>query len=198
MARKKLTEEELKKKAEAGDGQAASALALTLELGLEREPDYEEALKFYNKAAKKGDKWAAKSVVNLIETDKVESSDKRKEQVKALSSAMEKHGFKPAATKKQEVASAMSNKILIVDDNEGIRDIIRISLESFGFEFIEAEDGKIALGILEKTPSVKLVFCDINSLTWMGSPSLKLYANRILSSRFLSSLLLQPMLKKMS
>ena len=54
----------------------------------------------------------------------------------------------------------MSNqKILTVDDNEEIRNIIRILLESEGYEVVEAADGEQALTMIDD--SIDLVILDI-------------------------------------
>ncbi|SDB29323.1 DNA-binding response regulator, OmpR family, contains REC and winged-helix (wHTH) domain [Pseudobutyrivibrio sp. YE44] len=50
-------------------------------------------------------------------------------------------------------------KILTVDDNEEIRNIIRILLESEGYEVLEASDGDSALSLIDE--SVDLVILDI-------------------------------------
>lgn len=54
----------------------------------------------------------------------------------------------------------MSNqKILTVDDNEEIRNIIKILLESEGYDVIEASDGETALELIDNT--IDLVILDI-------------------------------------
>jgi len=51
----------------------------------------------------------------------------------------------------------MTEKILLVDDEEGIRKVLAISLEDRGYEVFTAEDGKSALGIFkEHTPPIVL------------------------------------------
>ena len=49
-------------------------------------------------------------------------------------------------------------KVLIVDDEEGIREIIRMNLELAGYECFEAEDGEKAIHFLqESTPDIALL-----------------------------------------
>ena len=49
-------------------------------------------------------------------------------------------------------------KVLIVDDEEGIREIIRMNLELAGYECFEADDGEKAIRILEEiTPDIALL-----------------------------------------
>jgi two-component system, chemotaxis family, chemotaxis protein CheY len=55
----------------------------------------------------------------------------------------------------------MAKKIMIVDDSASIRQVISIALQSAGYEFIEATDGKDALKKLDGT-RVHLILSDIN------------------------------------
>ena len=42
----------------------------------------------------------------------------------------------------------MGKKILVVDDDAHIREVVQFALEKAGFEVIQADDGQQALGIL--------------------------------------------------
>ncbi|UCF30653.1 MAG: response regulator [bacterium] len=52
------------------------------------------------------------------------------------------------------------SRILVVDDDRGIRDLYRLELESEGYEVLEAGDRAGALGTLKKS-NVNLVVLDI-------------------------------------
>ncbi len=52
-------------------------------------------------------------------------------------------------------------KVLVVDDEESLRDICREALTEHGYEVIEAENGAMALDILRKDPSVDIVLSDL-------------------------------------
>ena len=55
-------------------------------------------------------------------------------------------------------------KILIVDDEEDIRDIIKMHLDGKGYNFIEAEDGEQAIKTLKSGDNMLncgLILCDI-------------------------------------
>ena len=52
-------------------------------------------------------------------------------------------------------------KILVVDDEKLIRDVIREYAENDGFKVIEAEDGHDAINKIEKDPDVALIIMDI-------------------------------------
>jgi CheY-like chemotaxis protein len=51
-------------------------------------------------------------------------------------------------------------RILVVDDNDQIREMLRLLLEQAGYEVLEATNGKFALGLLKKEQA-DLVITDI-------------------------------------
>lgn len=51
-------------------------------------------------------------------------------------------------------------RILVVDDNEQMRELLRLILETAGHEIAEAADGKVALDLLGAAPA-ELVITDI-------------------------------------
>ncbi|HMA58690.1 MAG TPA: response regulator transcription factor [Halanaerobiales bacterium] len=53
----------------------------------------------------------------------------------------------------------MSNKILIVDDEKNIRDLVKYNLEEIGYDILEAEDGETAINKAKK--DVDLVILDL-------------------------------------
>ncbi|MBQ2794219.1 MAG: response regulator transcription factor [Clostridia bacterium] len=52
-------------------------------------------------------------------------------------------------------------KILVVDDEKDIREILRLLLENAGYEVLEAQDGVAAVGLLGEDRGVDLVIMDI-------------------------------------
>ena len=55
-------------------------------------------------------------------------------------------------------------KILVVDDEEDIREVIRLHLEGAGYHIIEAENGEVAIQKLREEDNmvnVGLILCDI-------------------------------------
>ena len=52
-------------------------------------------------------------------------------------------------------------RVLVVDDEKDIRQIIRLLLESRGYEVIEAQDGAAAVSLLGEDRGVDLVIMDI-------------------------------------
>ena len=51
-------------------------------------------------------------------------------------------------------------KILIIDDEDRIRDLFRVWLEREGFEVYEAENGRKGVGVQQENP-VDLLICDL-------------------------------------
>lgn len=56
----------------------------------------------------------------------------------------------------------MAKKVLTLDDGETVRQLISITLESVGFEVIEAENGIEGLRQIEKNPDIAFILCDLN------------------------------------
>ncbi|CAO5676504.1 MAG: Chemotaxis protein CheY [Holosporales bacterium] len=55
----------------------------------------------------------------------------------------------------------MARLVLTVDDSRTIREMVSFTLKSIGFDVIEAEDGTVALGLLN-THKPDLIISDVN------------------------------------
>lgn len=55
----------------------------------------------------------------------------------------------------------MTKTVLAVDDSKTMREMVTFTLKGAGYQVVEAEDGKAALGVLEKT-KVDAVITDLN------------------------------------
>jgi two-component system chemotaxis response regulator CheY len=53
-------------------------------------------------------------------------------------------------------------RVLVVDDSRTIRSILGKKLNQLGFKVSEAENGKVALEVLENTPLISLAMVDWN------------------------------------
>lgn len=73
----------------------------------------------------------------------------------------EKHSSGRNSTEIPQPLPRGSETILIVDDEEGMRDIAMSYLQSLGYKTLTAEDGHVALEILENHTDIDLVFSDI-------------------------------------
>ncbi len=57
-----------------------------------------------------------------------------------------------------------SGKILVIDDDEDVREVLRLHLEGAGFNVLEAENGEDGINILRSEDNminVGLILCDI-------------------------------------
>ncbi len=68
--------------------------------------------------------------------------------------------------------------VLVVDDEESLRHLLRVILERLGYEAVEAADGEAALAVLDARPDVHLVLCDIRMPRMDGLDFLRAVAGR--------------------
>jgi len=52
-------------------------------------------------------------------------------------------------------------RILIIDDDDQVRKMLRLSLNAAGFDVVEAQDGKAAMKLFHQDPLVDLVITDL-------------------------------------
>lgn len=52
-------------------------------------------------------------------------------------------------------------RILIIDDDDQVRKMLRLTLNAAGFDVIEAQDGTVALKLFYQNPLVDLVITDL-------------------------------------
>lgn len=67
----------------------------------------------------------------------------------------------------------MPDKILIVDDSPSTRMLIKFSLQKQGDDVYEAENGELALDILNKNSGIKCLVTDINMPVMNGIDLIK-------------------------
>lgn len=58
-------------------------------------------------------------------------------------------------------ASGSKGRVLIVDDNDGLREVIRILAQDHGFKAIEAADGLEGMEVLERGSEFKVGIIDV-------------------------------------
>jgi CheY-like chemotaxis protein len=51
-------------------------------------------------------------------------------------------------------------RILVIDDNEALRSILRLQLEAAGHEVVDAPDGRVGLRLFQEWPA-DVVLCDL-------------------------------------
>jgi CheY-like chemotaxis protein len=76
-----------------------------------------------------------------------------------------------------EVESACMTWVLVVDDDESIRESLRLILEDSGYAVLEAADGLTALNILRATPHNMIVLLDLMMPRLDGAGVLAAVAN---------------------
>jgi DNA-binding response OmpR family regulator len=52
-------------------------------------------------------------------------------------------------------------RILIIDDDDQVRKMLRLTLNAAGFDVVEAQDGKLAMKLFHQNPLVDLVITDL-------------------------------------
>jgi two-component system chemotaxis response regulator CheY len=56
----------------------------------------------------------------------------------------------------------MDKRILVVDDSQSIRTVIRSVLEEQGYQVEEAENGRVALDLLQADGDFRMILTDVN------------------------------------
>src|SRR5437868_421074 len=69
--------------------------------------------------------------------------------------------------------TAMTKKIMIVDDSRTVRQQVTVALAPAGFEIIEAADGQEGLATIKNRSDLALIFCDVNMPNMNGLEMLK-------------------------
>ncbi len=75
------------------------------------------------------------------------------------------------------VSEKSSMKILIIDDDEIIRELFRMWLERAGYEVYDAADGREGMEIQEKTP-VDMLICDLIMPVQEGIETITLFRDK--------------------
>jgi len=68
----------------------------------------------------------------------------------------------------------MSQKIIVIDDSDTVREQLSIVLTGAGYEIIEAEDGLQGANAIRDNPSAALAICDVNMPKLSGLDMLEL------------------------
>jgi CheY-like chemotaxis protein len=81
-------------------------------------------------------------------------------------------------------------RVLIVDDDEGIREVLRDLLDEAGYAVAEAEDGAAGLAMLRASPEPLVVLLDYRMPEMDGGAVLRAVAEEGLDTRHAYALLL--------
>jgi PAS domain S-box-containing protein len=66
---------------------------------------------------------------------------------------------KPSST--PEITTGIGERVLVVEDNEQVRDLTVRRLEALGYQILVAENGPAAIAVLEQRKDIDLVFSDV-------------------------------------
>ena len=80
-----------------------------------------------------------------------------------------------------------SQVLLIVDDEENLRHVLRVILEQSNFRVMEASDGVDAIQVLDDHPEIQLVLCDVRMPRMDGMAFLDAVSGRDLSVVLMSA-----------
>jgi CheY-like chemotaxis protein len=70
-------------------------------------------------------------------------------------------GAAPASLSAIPAATQGARKILVLDDDDGVRDVAQLQLKSLGYTVVTASSGSEALDILSRVPDIDLLFTDV-------------------------------------
>lgn len=167
---KKVTTEELKSRAEAGDVEAQSSLGLLYELGLDvGKADPKEAAKWWSKAAKAGDAQAQFALAEII-THEFEDNEENRAMAHALYSKAEQKGHLriDKALRFFGREGGKGARILIVDESPKVLHDMKAMVDGEGAVGIPASSGAEALHILRKSQDFGLVFVELDMRAMTG------------------------------
>ena len=68
----------------------------------------------------------------------------------------------------------MSQKIIVIDDSDTVREQLSVVLTGAGYEIIEAEDGLQGANAIRENPNAALAICDVNMPKLSGLDMLEL------------------------
>jgi two-component system, chemotaxis family, chemotaxis protein CheY len=68
----------------------------------------------------------------------------------------------------------MTQKIIVIDDSDTVREQVSIVLSAAGYEIIEAEDGLQGANVIRQHPGALLAICDVNMPKLSGLDMLQL------------------------
>lgn len=145
---------DISKKAASGDIEAMCSLALLLEIGLERPRDLKQAAYWWFQAAELGSELAKEKIEKMLADGVLKLEDLTNFKKNPIDS-----GNIASSTEKE--LSHIGIKILLAEDEDDFREIIRINLEEQGYRVIEAFDGEMALQTLIANPDISIIISDL-------------------------------------
>ena len=100
-------------------------------------------------------------------------SEREKQNHDASISVLQDIGLVEKAEPEAKVATELGKKIILIDDNEAFRELLKEIIEDEGYRVIEAANGKEAISIMTKNPDTAVAFIDLNMPEMNGLQLLK-------------------------
>ena len=169
---KKVDISDLTDKAKDGDRDSQISLALISELGLDGPINMAEAKKWWIEASKQGDPLATLSLAKIVD-EGLDGSQPNKKLARTLYEKASKAGLSKPDERVVQTKSVLGNKVLIIDDSETIRLMVKRLLTAEGFKVVEAENGQLGVEAFEKNKDVTVIFCDIEMPVLNGIQTLQ-------------------------
>jgi signal transduction histidine kinase/CheY-like chemotaxis protein len=94
-------------------------------------------------------------------------------------SELRQHVAEAMGTGPEEVASMRKLKVLVVEDNNSVREVAAAMIEEMGFEAITAINGPEGLKAIETMPDIDLVLSDVIMAGGMNGPELAMKAIKV-------------------
>ncbi len=157
----------LEEKAQIGDAEAQCKLALLFEVGLQGTPNYEKAAFWWRQAANQGSGWALEKLALLIKAKLIPGSDK---DALELSAKARDAGYRgigeslrsdPPKSPEENRVKGAAKKVLVVEDEEVLRQLLQILLTQAGFQVVMAENGQNGIETISQNPDIALIICDL-------------------------------------
>jgi two-component system chemotaxis response regulator CheY len=82
----------------------------------------------------------------------------------------------------------MAQTILVIDDSSSLRQVVAMTLKNAGYEVLQAEDGKVALALLDGR-KIAMAVCDVNMPNMNGIEFVKA-AKQLAPYKFMPILML--------
>ena len=102
----------------------------------------------------------------------IESSPGAGAMVKVVLPRAKEDSERPASDRKAREPRARGERILVVEDDSGVRDLAVSILKRLGYRVMEAQDGRAALEILQQPEAIDLILTDVVLPGGLSGPEL--------------------------
>ncbi|MFK7822720.1 MAG: response regulator [Oligoflexales bacterium] len=100
-------------------------------------------------------------------------SEREKVNHESSISVLQDIGLVEKVKPEKKTVTELGKKIILIDDNEAFRELLKEVIEDKDYRVIEAENGKEAISIMTKNPDISVAFIDLNMPEMNGLQLLK-------------------------